>query len=137
MYYEETEWCLRARDAGWDSMVQPRARMTHLKRSGIGVPGPYAAYYLTRNRYFFARDCLGIDPELAMRPSRRRTWEREDWRARVDASGLRTGCRSSRSSSTQAKAGRTGGSRRQTRRTSSSDPSADDVLAGGQHGASL
>ena len=69
------------RDAGWDSMVQPRARMTHLKRSGIGVPGPYAAYYLTRNRYFFARDCLGIDPELAM-DQQERTWERKT-RARV------------------------------------------------------
>ena len=66
MYYEETEWCLRAADAGWTSMVQPRARMTHLKRSGIGVPGPYAVYYLTRNRFFFARDCLGIDPERAL-----------------------------------------------------------------------
>jgi len=66
MYYEETDWCLRARDAGWISMVKPRARMTHLKRSGIAVPRPYAVYYLTRNRYFFARDCLGIDPEHAM-----------------------------------------------------------------------
>jgi GT2 family glycosyltransferase len=81
MYYEETEWCLRAREAGWDSMVQPRARMTHLKRSGIGVPGPYSVYYNTRNRYFFARDCLGIDPERAM-DHLERTWER-NCRARV------------------------------------------------------
>jgi GT2 family glycosyltransferase len=66
MYYEETEWCLRARAAGWGSVVQPRARAVHLKRSGIGVPAPYAVYYLTRNRYFFARDCLGIDPEAAL-----------------------------------------------------------------------
>jgi GT2 family glycosyltransferase len=66
MYYEETEWCLRAADAGRTSVVQPRARMTHLKRSGIHVPGPYAVYYLTRNRYFFARDYLGVDPELAL-----------------------------------------------------------------------
>jgi GT2 family glycosyltransferase len=66
MYYEETEWCLRAADAGWTSIVQPQARMTHLKRSGIHVPGPYAVYYLTRNRFFFARDCLGVDPERAL-----------------------------------------------------------------------
>jgi GT2 family glycosyltransferase len=67
MYYEETDWCLRARAAGWRSVVQPRARALHLKRSGAGgVPAPYAVYYLTRNRFFFARDCLGIDPEAAL-----------------------------------------------------------------------
>jgi GT2 family glycosyltransferase len=81
MYYEETEWCLRARDAGWDSVVQPRARMTHLKRSGIGVPGPYAVYYLTRNRFFFARDCVGVDPERALQHLDR-TLVR-NWRTRV------------------------------------------------------
>jgi GT2 family glycosyltransferase len=81
MYYEETEWCLRAADAGWTSVVQPRARMTHLKRSGIRVPGPYAVYYLTRNRFFFARDCLGVDPERAM-DHLDRTLVRS-WRTRV------------------------------------------------------
>jgi hypothetical protein len=66
MYYEETDWCLRARRAGWNAMVQPRARALHLKRSGVLVPAPYAVYYLTRNRFFFARDCLGLDPERAL-----------------------------------------------------------------------
>jgi GT2 family glycosyltransferase len=66
MYYEETDWCLRARAAGWRSVVQTRARAWHLKRSGAGLPAPYAVYYLIRNRYFFARDCLGIDPDAAL-----------------------------------------------------------------------
>jgi GT2 family glycosyltransferase len=65
LYFEETEWCLRARRLGWTCVVQSHARMTHLKRSGIGLPEPYHVYYMTRNRYFFARDCLGLDPEAA------------------------------------------------------------------------
>ena len=133
MYYEETEWCLRARDAGWDSMVQPRARMTHLKRSGIGVPGPYAAYYLTRNRYFFARDCLGIDPELAM-DQQERTWERKT-RARVSERAphwLPVFEELVDQAKRDARAGRDG-----RREDVEQRPSADDVLAGGQHGASL
>jgi hypothetical protein len=61
LYYEETDWCLRASDAGWRVMVDQRARMTHHKRSGGAVPTPYYLYYMTRNRYFFARDRLGLD----------------------------------------------------------------------------
>jgi len=81
LYYEETEWCLRARRLGWACVVQSRARMTHLKRSGIGIPEPYHVYYMTRNRYFFARDCLGLDPEQALADLDARLLAR--WRARV------------------------------------------------------
>jgi GT2 family glycosyltransferase len=81
MYYEETDWCLRAARAGWKLLVQPRARVTHLKRSGIEVPQPYAVYYLTRNRYFFARDVLGIDPEQAL--AHQDDTLVRNWRARV------------------------------------------------------
>ena len=65
LYFEETDWCIRARSLGWICIVQSRARMTHLKRSGTGLPEPYHVYYTTRNRYLFARDCLGLDPEGA------------------------------------------------------------------------
>jgi GT2 family glycosyltransferase len=81
LYYEETDWCLRARAAGWKAMVQSRARMTHLKGSGLVVPAPYHVYYLTRNRYFFARDCLGVDPEDALTDLDRGQLTR--WRERV------------------------------------------------------
>lgn len=65
LYFEETDWCIQARRLHWTCIVQSRARMTHLKRSGTGLPEPYHVYYTTRNRYFFARDCLGLDPEGA------------------------------------------------------------------------
>jgi GT2 family glycosyltransferase len=81
LYYEETDWCLRAREAGWNCVVQPRARITHLKRSGVAVPEPYAVYYLTRNRYLFARDCLHIDPERAL--AHLEQGQETVWRAQV------------------------------------------------------
>ena len=65
-YFEDAEWCLRARRLGWTSVVQSRARVTHLKGSETGIPEPDRVYYTTRNRYFFARDCLGLDPEGAL-----------------------------------------------------------------------
>lgn len=81
LYYEETDWCLKARAAGWTAMVQPRARMTHLKGSGLVIPAPYHVYYLTRNSYFFAGDCLRVDPERALADLDQRLLAR--WRARV------------------------------------------------------
>jgi GT2 family glycosyltransferase len=128
LYYEETEWCLRARDAGWVSMVQPRARMTHLKRSGIGVPGPYAVYYLTRNRFFFARDCLGIDPEQALHHLDR-TLVRS-WRTRVTERAvhwLPVFEELVDQAKRDARAGRDG-----RREDVEHRPSADDVEAGGK-----
>lgn len=65
LYFEETDWCRRAAAAGWRVMVQRNAVMEHHKRSSGALPTPYYLYYLTRNRYFFARECLGIDGEEA------------------------------------------------------------------------
>lgn len=66
LYYEETDWCLRAQRLGWRTMVTQHARMLHHKRSSGRLPQPYYLYYMTRNRYLFARDCLGIDGEAAL-----------------------------------------------------------------------
>lgn len=67
LYYEETDWCVRAQKAGWRTMVDQRARMVHHKRSSDALPRPYYLYYMTRNRYLFAEDCLGVDGEAALR----------------------------------------------------------------------
>lgn len=66
LYYEEVDWCRRAQKAGWRTMVNQHARMVHLKRSSGALPKPYYLYYMTRNRYHFAQDCVGVDPELAL-----------------------------------------------------------------------
>jgi len=50
LYWEETEWCLRIREAGWRIVMEPRARLWH---KGVQVdyrPAPHVAYYFTRNR---------------------------------------------------------------------------------------
>lgn len=66
LYFEETDWCVRAQDAGWRTMVDRSALMVHLKRSSGNLPTPYYLYYMTRNRYAFARDALRIDPEASL-----------------------------------------------------------------------
>lgn len=66
LYYEETDWCVRAQRAGWRIMVDQHAQMTHHKRSSDALPKPYYLYYMTRNRFLFAEDCLGIDGETAL-----------------------------------------------------------------------
>ncbi|MEJ7832846.1 MAG: glycosyltransferase family 2 protein [Nocardioides sp.] len=66
LYYEEADWCLRARRAGWRVMVEQRARMLHRKRSSGALPRPYYLYYMVRNRYLFAESCLGASGESAL-----------------------------------------------------------------------
>jgi GT2 family glycosyltransferase len=66
LYYEEVDWCLRAQASGWRTMIHRAAGMTHRKRSSARLPQPYYVYYMTRNRYLFAQDCLGVDGEVAL-----------------------------------------------------------------------
>ena len=50
-YFEETEWCLRAREQGWLIMHVPQAKIWH---KGVQVnyqPSPNVTYYSTRNRF--------------------------------------------------------------------------------------
>jgi GT2 family glycosyltransferase len=83
LYYEETDWCVRAQRAGWRTMVDQHARMIHHKRSSDALPRPYYLYYMTRNRVLFAEDCLGVDGEAALRDLDEHFLA--PWRARVAA----------------------------------------------------
>jgi GT2 family glycosyltransferase len=49
-YWEETEWCLRARRAGWRVVAVPAARVWHKGVQRHYRPGPDVTYYSTRNR---------------------------------------------------------------------------------------
>jgi GT2 family glycosyltransferase len=49
-YWEETEWCLRARRAGWQIWIAPQAKMWHKGVQRNYQPGPNITYYATRNR---------------------------------------------------------------------------------------
>jgi GT2 family glycosyltransferase len=48
-YWEETEWCLRARKAGWRIMHVPGARIWHKGVQRNYSPHPSVTYYGTRN----------------------------------------------------------------------------------------
>jgi GT2 family glycosyltransferase len=54
-YWEETEWCLRARRAGWDIALVPGARLWHKGVTRQYQPTPNVSYYHTRNRLLLMR----------------------------------------------------------------------------------
>jgi GT2 family glycosyltransferase len=49
-YWEETEWCIRARKAGWAILHVPYAKLWHKGVQRDYRPGPSVTYYNTRNR---------------------------------------------------------------------------------------
>lgn len=50
-YWEETEWCLRARKRGWMIMHIPEAKLWHKGVQRNYQPGSNVTYYSTRNRF--------------------------------------------------------------------------------------
>jgi len=53
IYYEETDWCTRARAAGWRIQYAPRARLWHKVSAAMGATSPATDYYMTRNVFLF------------------------------------------------------------------------------------
>lgn len=53
IYYEEADWCARARLAGWRVIYVPRARLWHKVSAAMGVAMPATAYYMSRNVLLF------------------------------------------------------------------------------------
>lgn len=51
IYCEETEWCLRAREAGWRLTHVPAAKLRHKGVQRNYRPTPSFIYYMTRNRF--------------------------------------------------------------------------------------
>lgn len=59
LYYEELDWCLRIRRAGFTIWYEYGAKIFHKESASVGRLGPLKQYYLTRNRLLFARRNLG------------------------------------------------------------------------------
>jgi GT2 family glycosyltransferase len=55
MYYEETEWCVRAARAGYKVLHVPQARIWHKIAPVQQAASPRIHYYMTRNRLLFLR----------------------------------------------------------------------------------
>lgn len=56
LYFEESDWTLRANKAGFKSLYVPEAKVWHkVSRSGGGISKPVGLYYITRNRWIFMK----------------------------------------------------------------------------------
>ncbi len=56
MYWEESDWCMRAKEMGYTSWYEPRSIIYHNVRSSIpGKESPLYAYLLFRNFLIFAK----------------------------------------------------------------------------------
>lgn len=53
MYYEETEWCVRARRAGFEITHVPTAMVWHKISKEARAASTHTYYYMTRNRLLF------------------------------------------------------------------------------------
>ena len=49
LYYEDVDFCLRTREAGWDCIINPEAEIIHFASSTTGKDSPLMQYYLSRN----------------------------------------------------------------------------------------
>ncbi len=48
-YYEEADWCVRAKQRGWQCAVVPQAEIRHARAGG------FRTYYITRNMIWFEK----------------------------------------------------------------------------------
>lgn len=55
LYYEELDWSLRIREAGYRIGYCPGCTVFHKESATTGQASPLRTYYLTRNRLLFAR----------------------------------------------------------------------------------
>lgn len=61
IYYEETDWCVRARHVGWNIFYAPAARLWHKVSATMGTTSPATDYYMNRNvLLFLAKNRHGI-----------------------------------------------------------------------------
>lgn len=63
MYWEEVDWCVRARRAHYELLLVPEARMWH-KTLPHQSHSPYVLYYMTRNRFLFLRKHLPFSQRI-------------------------------------------------------------------------
>lgn len=55
LYYEELDWSLRIREAGYDIWYDPGCTIFHKESRTTGVNSPLRAFYNSRNRLLFAK----------------------------------------------------------------------------------
>ncbi|MBN1483916.1 MAG: glycosyltransferase family 2 protein [Chloroflexia bacterium] len=53
IYYEETDWCVRANRSGWETLYVPKAHLWHKVSAAMGKTSPATDYYMNRNTLLF------------------------------------------------------------------------------------
>lgn len=67
LYYEETDWCVRARRLGVPILATPASCIWHEAEAGGGRTSPQITYYMTRNALrFLKRNLTGRQPLLPL-----------------------------------------------------------------------
>jgi len=100
VYYDDTDFCRRARDCGYRIVFEPASIVYHRKGATLGGQmSAFGCYYLTRNRPYLIRKHVGHGPRfwafmayfLATRAARMALWAREGRRdlVRATLAGLR------------------------------------------------
>lgn len=60
LYYEELDWCIRIREKGYQIWYEPKSKVFHKESATSGRLGPLKQYYITRNRFLFAKRNLNL-----------------------------------------------------------------------------
>lgn len=81
LYFEETDFNMRARQAGWAPVIASRARMRHHQRSHDHLPSPTYVYYYVRNRLLFGREFSDLPFGDLVASAQR--WA-DGWRRRIE-----------------------------------------------------
>lgn len=55
LYYEDADWCLRVKRAGYKIIYQPQAVIYHQESTATKKGSPNYYYYFTRNRLYFVK----------------------------------------------------------------------------------
>jgi GT2 family glycosyltransferase len=64
-YFEDMDWCLRARRAGYEVLIVPGAQVSHAGQGSTGASSPMSIYYSVRNHLVMAsRYAHGPGPVL-------------------------------------------------------------------------
>jgi len=67
LYYEELDWSVRIKNAGYKLFYEPRCIVFHKESQSTGKKSPLYYYYYTRNRLLFAyRNIKGLNKYLSI-----------------------------------------------------------------------
>lgn len=66
LYYEDSDFCLRAKKAGFKILYIPKAVVYHKNALSTGLGSPLQDYFITRNRLLFAFKFLSIRTKFAI-----------------------------------------------------------------------